>query len=41
MGLFIAVGLLMIFWIVSKIEERQGSKDYEKYEADLKRRGLK
>lgn len=41
MGLFIAGGLIILYWIISKMEEKQGSKDYKKYQEELKRRGLK
>ena len=41
MGLFIAGGLLLLYWIISKVEEYQGEKAYKKYQEELKRRGLK
>lgn len=41
MGLFIAGGLLLLYWIISKVEEYQGEKAYKKHQEELKRRGLK
>jgi hypothetical protein len=41
MGLFIAAGLVLLYWILDKWEAKQSSKDYKKYQEDLKRRGLK
>ena len=41
MGLFIAAGLILLFWIISKVEEYQGEKQYKEYQEDLKRKGLK
>ena len=41
MGLFIAAGLVLLYWILDKIEMYQGEKAYKKHQEELKRRGLK
>ena len=41
MGLFIAGGLIILYWVLDRIEMYQGKKDYKKYQEELKRRGLK
>ena len=41
MGLFIAAGLIILYWILDRIEMYQGEKAYKKYQEELKRRGLK
>lgn len=41
MGILIALGLILVYWIVSKVEEYQGEKDYKKYQEKLKEMGLK
>lgn len=41
MELLIAAGLVLLYWILDKIEMYQGEKAYKKYQEELKRRGLK
>jgi hypothetical protein len=41
MGLFIAGGLVLLFWIASKIEEYSGERAYKKYQEKSKELGLK
>lgn len=41
MGLFAAAGLLLLYWVIGKIEMYQGEKAYKKYQEELKRMGLK
>ena len=40
MGLFIAAGLVLLYWILDKIEMYQGEKAYKEHQEDKKRRGL-
>ena len=40
MGLFIAVGLVLLYWIVDKIEAHQGEKDYKAYQEELRKARL-
>jgi len=41
MGLFISAGLILLYWIISKVEEYQGEKAYREHQEELKRKGLK
>ena len=41
MGIFAVAGLILLYWIISKIQEHKGEKDCQKYNEDLKKRGLK
>lgn len=41
MGIITIPLIILIYWIIDKIEEVQGKKRYREYQEDLKRRGLK
>ncbi len=41
MGLLALPLLLLIYWIIDKIEAKQGEKQFKAYQEDKKRRGLK
>ena len=40
MGLFIVAGLVLLVWIVDKIEARQREKDYDANQEEKRRLGL-
>jgi hypothetical protein len=33
--------LFLVYWIIDKVQEHQGNKRYQEYEAELRRMGLK
>ena len=33
--------IILIYWVIDKIEGKQASKQYREYQEDLKKRGLK
>lgn len=41
MGIFIALGLVLLYWIASKIEMSNAERAYKKYQQELKESGLK
>ena len=41
MGIFVAGGIVLGYWIVSIIEGYKDEKDYQKYQKKLKELGLK
>ncbi|MDD4113807.1 MAG: hypothetical protein PHC56_12390 [Herbinix sp.] len=41
MGLLAIPLIILVYWIIDKVQEKQGEKQYKEYQEDLKRRGLK
>ena len=41
MGIFIALGIVLIYWIASKVEMYNAEKAYKNYQQKLKEMGLK
>ena len=41
MGLIIIPLIILLYWVVDKIEEKQGEKQYKEYQEKLKEMGLK
>ena len=41
MGIIIIPLIILLYWIIDKVDEAHGKKKYKEYQEDLKRRGLK